>query len=179
MSEQNDINGQGENAAGENAAVPGGAAGAPHTTPDAAATPPTAPVLPTTPVTQATTGAVPPGTPVATAPPARPFWSRTGARVGAGIIAAVLILGIGFGGGWAAHGMLRPFGGHAQAWGPDGDRGMMHDGFGGQRAPRDGRQGDGFNGQRPGYGNGNSGGSNGSGGSGSSPTPTPSSTPGS
>jgi hypothetical protein len=116
---------------------------------------------------------VPPGAPIpAPAPPARPFWSRTGTRIGAGVVGAALVLMIGFGGGWIAHGVLRPFGMHEQAWGPGGDRGMMHDGFGPQRGTQDGpRFGDG---QRP--GGMHDGDSDDDGSNGSDDAPTPGST---
>ncbi|OJU42246.1 MAG: hypothetical protein BGN97_01625 [Microbacterium sp. 69-10] len=137
----------------------------------------TTPILPTTPVDQAAPYAAPaqPGAPAGAAP-AKPFWSRTGTRIGAGVVGGVVILMLGFGGGWVAHSVVRPFGMHEQAWGgPGGDRGMPHDGFGGQRAPRGGQ---GFgDGQRPGGPNGSDDGS--TGGSDSDDTPTPESTPGS
>jgi len=147
-------------------------------TPTASAVP-TTPILPTTPVDQAGPGGAPAAAyPGAAAVPvsAKPFWSRTGTRIGAGVVGGVVILMLGFGGGWVAHSVVRPFGMHEQAWGgPGGDRGMRHDGFGGQRAPRGGQ---GFgDGQRPGGSNGSDDGS--TGGNDSDDTPTPGSTPGS
>lgn len=190
------MNEHSENPASPDGASVGGAAEMPRATVDA--TPPAADATPTaalppqtaaaqtaaaqTPAAQAAaSGSLPPapvanGTPsAAPVSPARPFWSRTGTRIGAGIIGAAVVLMIGFGGGWVAHGVLRPFGMHEQAWGPGGGRGLMHDDFGGQRVPQDGQRfGDG---QRPGS---NDGGTNdGSDDDSNGNAPTPGSTPGS
>ncbi|WP_417555151.1 hypothetical protein [Microbacterium sp.] len=121
---------------------------------------------------------------VATATPAKPFWSRTGTRIGAGIAGGLVVLMVGFGGGWLSHGELRPgFGMHEQAWG-HGDRGPMRGDSGGQNGPRGGQGfGNGQNdgGQRFGDGQNGTNGQNGTDGSnGTNGTvPDPSSTPGS
>ncbi|MFS2279608.1 hypothetical protein V2S04_02155 [Microbacterium sp. OR21] len=74
------------------------------------------------------------------------FWHRTGTRVAAGVVAAVVLLFVAFGGGWLARGELqRPFGVTApgQGWG-HGERGMPGGGMPGMRD----HDGDGFGGQR-------------------------------
>jgi hypothetical protein len=100
-----------------------------------------------------------PVAPAAAVAPARPFWQRTGTRVAAGVVAAVVLLLVGFGGGWLVRGELhRPFGVTAPGQGWNQDRGGMpgggmpgmrdHDGdgdrFGGQRqnGDQDGDQSD-------------------------------------
>ncbi|MEV7632477.1 hypothetical protein AB0N64_08725 [Microbacterium sp. NPDC089318] len=73
------------------------------------------------------------------------FWRRTGIRVAAGVVAAVVLLLVGFGSGWLVRGELhRAFG--VTAPGPDAghDRGGMPGG--GMPGMRD-HDGDGFGGQ--------------------------------